>query len=374
MDAKNFERVLDAIYDAAALPELWAKALDEIARCFNCSIATLIERNVKTSHGHGVAIGVDEASQLEFFSVWGNRNPFVQALRLKNPSAIDTDRTIIPKDVLLMSDYYNGFMQQRDMHSLLRFTLQKTEDIHQSLSIMGPRSLGDFETAQVDRARLLLPHLKRAGKVTQHLTIATSLMQIVSDAVENHMDGIVILNRSGEIITANRTARAIAASADSLSLRGNQISALHPSANLNLQRLIAASTGKNKNISQARGDVIRLPRSGGGRDYFVAITPLPSAQQLLEKHSPVACVFIRDPEITPSQSADTLKKLFRLTPMETRIVECLTIGKTPEQTAMSLQIGLSTARSHIASIYRKTDVSKQTELLRLLSRIPSKLF
>jgi hypothetical protein len=48
--------VLDAIYNAAAAPDLWNVALDRLSGFFGCTVATLIDQNVRTSLGRGVAV------------------------------------------------------------------------------------------------------------------------------------------------------------------------------------------------------------------------------------------------------------------------------------------------------------------------------
>jgi DNA-binding CsgD family transcriptional regulator/PAS domain-containing protein len=371
MTEENFGLVLDSIYEAAAAPELWNVALDRLSGFFGCSIATLIDRNIKTSHGRGIAVGVDAASQVEFFSVWGARNPFVQALRQVTPNAVDTDQDILPKQQLMMSDYYNGFMRQRDMHSLLRFTLQKDQDYHQSISIMGPRSMGDFGTDDVERCRMFLPHLQRSAKVTRHLTASTSLMQSVHNTLEVHPDGVILLNRLGQILFANRMATSMAAASDSFVLRRNRILALKSADNSELQRLVAAAIGSHRGPLDARGDATQLTRSNGARSYIAVVAPLPNSSALHEATVPVAYIVVSDPAKNPSGSSPLLKKLFGLTPAEVRIVERITNGDTPEQAAETLGIGITTARTHLSSIFHKTDVKRQSELVKLLANLPT---
>jgi DNA-binding CsgD family transcriptional regulator len=45
-------------------------------------------------------------------------------------------------------------------------------------------------------------------------------------------------------------------------------------------------------------------------------------------------------------------------------------GETPEQAAEALEIGIATARTHLSSIFHKTDVKRQSELVKLLARLP----
>ena len=361
---------IDAIYDASTAPENWTIALERLSQCFGSRIATIIDRNVKTMEGSGVAIGVDAPSQVEFFTVWGTRNPFVQALKNKSPSVIDTDQDVLSKDALLASDYYNGFMRQRDMHSMLRITLQKDDELHRSISIMGPQIRGEFEKRDVERGQMFLPHLERAAKVTRHMTVATTLLQSVNSALESHPDGVILLNRSGDIVIANRAARAMADQSGSFILRNNRMAAHRSPENAKLQHLIAAATGRITGVHVARGDAMRLSRNNDQRDYLVVITALPHANTLYKKQVPVACIVITDPMKPAPHSPLLLKKLFGLTPTEARIAQHLTSGDTPTQTAESLNIAISTARTHIDSIFRKTEVSRQTDLVRLLVQLP----
>lgn len=53
-----------------------------------------------------------------------------------------------------------------------------------------------------------------------------------------------------------------------------------------------------------------------------------------------------------------------LTPREQQIVDSLVRGATVCEVAMELGLRPSTVRTHIRSVYRKTDVSNRVELLR----------
>jgi len=46
-------------------------------------------------------------------------------------------------------------------------------------------------------------------------------------------------------------------------------------------------------------------------------------------------------------------------------------GDTPQQAAAALGIRVSTARFHLAALFRKTDTRRQAELVRLLLSLPN---
>jgi DNA-binding CsgD family transcriptional regulator len=63
--------------------------------------------------------------------------------------------------------------------------------------------------------------------------------------------------------------------------------------------------------------------------------------------------------------------LFGLSAAEARVAERLMLGESPEQAAASLGIKISTARWHLASLYRKTGTRSQAQLMRQLLSVPT---
>lgn len=68
-------------------------------------------------------------------------------------------------------------------------------------------------------------------------------------------------------------------------------------------------------------------------------------------------------------SADVLKDYFNLTPTEAQICHYVVAGLTLKDTAEVLQISPETARKHLASIFQKTECSRQSELQRLVASL-----
>jgi len=60
---------------------------------------------------------------------------------------------------------------------------------------------------------------------------------------------------------------------------------------------------------------------------------------------------------------------FHLTPAEARIAGTIGIGKTPQECADMMQVKVSTIRTHLVSIYRKTSTGSQVHLARLIQAL-----
>ena len=79
------------------------------------------------------------------------------------PARSIIDQQIVPKAELLASDYYNGFMKPRDMHTVMRLTLAHRDKFLTIISLVRPLSADEFDAAAIERCRVLMPHLQRAA-------------------------------------------------------------------------------------------------------------------------------------------------------------------------------------------------------------------
>lgn len=88
------------------------------------------------------------------------------------------------------------------------------------------------------------------------------------------------------------------------------------------------------------------------------------------KRTGAALIFVSDPEQPTSVPLATLKSLFGLTLCEARLARSLLNGMNLEDYAEEeAHISLNTARTHLKSVFRKTNTRSQACLVTLLSRL-----
>ena len=93
---------------------------------------------------------------------------------------------------------------------------------------------------------------------------------------------------------------------------------------------------------------------------------MPSHEWAEGKGQPAAVVYIRDATGKSLASIAAAKQLFNLTPAETALAMELANGLSLEEAAEALSIRRNTARAHLRSIFSKTGVRRQTELVRIM--------
>ena len=122
-----------------------------------------------------------------------------------------------------------------------------------------------------------------------------------------------------------------------------------------------SQAGEQQTIPEA----MSITRPSGEIALGVVIEVIPSLGWADGRGQKKAVVYIRDAVGKSTTSTDISKKLFGLTPAETALSLQLTNGLSLEEAAEALNIRRNTARAHLRSIFSKTGVRRQTELVRL---------
>jgi len=188
-----------------------------------------------------------------------------------------------------------------------------------------------------------------------------------------------LLDERGHISFANRTARQVLQEADGLRLR-----ALRP--NDPLGRLMADDAREQAAIEAVIAECLRpaslqaahfsralsVSRPSGRRGYVLQVAPLPSRNEFLLGSKPArAIAFLTDPDAAPRFDEGLLRRTYRLSPAEIRLAELLCGGESLAVAAEHSGIALGTARTQLKSIFKKTGVSRQAQLLKLLLALSS---
>jgi DNA-binding NarL/FixJ family response regulator len=108
-----------------------------------------------------------------------------------------------------------------------------------------------------------------------------------------------------------------------------------------------------------RTSVIVALRRGGRHPLIASVRALNGA-------SGTVLVHLADPEAPPCPSADTVGKLYGLTPAEARLAAALAGGSTVEEAAGALGVTPGSARTYLKTVFSKLGVSRQAELVRLV--------
>jgi DNA-binding CsgD family transcriptional regulator len=180
--------------------------------------------------------------------------------------------------------------------------------------------------------------------------------------------GVMLVDAEGRVGFANRYAERIFVSQDGLRLTPGGLKADLPDQTRRLRDLIAKAASAGAGNPAHSGGALTLERASGRRSLGVFVAPSVSVKMGIGAR-PAAVVFVTDPEQDISADAGQLEQLLELTPAEARLATALAQGQTVQEFAESAAVSLNTVRTHLKSIFSKTGVSRQSDLVRLILTI-----
>lgn len=175
---------------------------------------------------------------------------------------------------------------------------------------------------------------------------------------------VVAANRQVQLM--NRAACELVAKRDSLVLHDGRLCGIQPSVTHRLDQALEAAFG-----SDSLQDAFRAEGPGADWTLQISVHALLPARQANTGTSPLAL-------ITAARSSGgghdeaVLRSLFGLSPSEGATLKELLSGKSVEQCAQARGVAVSTVRSHLKSIFSKTNTTRQAQLMVVAQALPTR--
>lgn len=228
-------------------------------------------------------------------------------------------------------------------------------------------SAQDGPTPMIQRERLasIFPALGHAFKLGFHHA------ELLQDAfwegltVLDDRRAAVLVDERGRVLRASGSALRLIDANEGLRLTQQVLGCERPGDDERIAAMIAAAVRPVEPTASA----LRLDRKSGRFPLLVTAYPLTRSRRMLAPLEAAALVTIIDPTELPPPKSSLWRSLFDLTAREAELAELLLVGHSVESAAATLQMAMPTARTHLRSIFQKTGTDRQSNLLRLLSRV-----
>ncbi|MBH3430117.1 helix-turn-helix transcriptional regulator [Pseudomonas alkylphenolica] len=361
LDLTRFNQLVGEVYDGALDPKLMAKALKSFLTLYDANYVTLILR-VPDQPDVGLMImagDIEGAGDVNYMTYPRTNTPFVNQ-PLDHVFTVDD---IMSSTEWEHSAYFKAFCGPNDVYHVMGADVSTPDSGKVRFRITRPKRSPGFSADERALCAMFLPHLRRALQLHNLLDRSESLSELYSQAIGRLSVATLVLDESGSVLQVNPVAQEILARSDGLKLVGGRLEATYPSDNRELQRLIRGAFSPDAPKS---AEAMSVTRPSGLVNLGVVVESIPSLDWAEEKGQPAALVYIRDAESKSLANEVVTKQLFNLTKAETALAMELTNGLSLEEAAEVLNIRRNTARAHLRSIFSKTGVRRQTELVRIL--------
>ena len=224
--------------------------------------------------------------------------------------------------------------------------------------------LPPFEFAELELVKAAGRHLREALRLRRELTRAKIVSQFQTEALDSLGIAAFLITKSGGHFLLNQTAQYTVDNEIGLKLTSNGIHAVDEIDDSAFQTAVRKAL-QSDDATASRA--MLLSRGKSDERLHVIVRPRVHRSFLHDKSEISALVFVRANEIVCRDDVKMLQQLFSFTATEAQLAIGLAKGLCLKDIEAELKIRHNTARAHLRSMFVKADVSRQSQLVSLLT-------
>lgn len=287
------------------------------------------------------------------------------ALRDIPLGAIYHDHDVFGAETLRNSRVWQEWMRPQDMYGGMACRLAKNGQAFWFFDVQRGRQQEGFDSEDVALLEKLYPVLRRVVELRRHIGRVTIQRDEARGALDQIAMGIAILDQDMRITYANEGADEILSDPESaLGLRQGRLYARRPGDQRQLRQLFEGALRSAQDpLAPAQASMI-LHGEDGSHSLSACAMPAPPSIVQTDASGKVL-IALRRLEMATNLVA-CARQLFDLTDTEAKFASALASGSSLTEAAEAQGVRISTARTHLARIFQKTDTRQQSQLVSLL--------
>lgn len=372
---RHYGRVLtlvEQIYGAASQDSLWPPVLEDLSQLLGGESLTLFFtddrlRPIDKFFGHNVSPEAISSYQDHYHTVDIRMHRAI-------PDHIDnivTDGDLVDQSIIEKHEFYQDFLRPIGHRYIVSAVLGLGDQTfafcssHRGLK----QDHADQETRET--AALLIPHLRRGLQLRRRLLGVEEAGLTALAVLDRLGQGVFLISDQGRIIWQNALASRILRQHDGLLTSEGELRGEAPLITGELTKLVKSAIHATRYPRAEPGGMMTVSRPSLKRAYQIFVAPLPRMPSStlgasFRLATPMAAVFVTDPEVSTVPKAQMLTKLYNLTPAEARLATALAAGTSTKQYAEQARLSIHYVRWLLKQVEAKTDTRRIADLIRLL--------
>ena len=364
------DQVLDFLYSAAGEPERWGLFLGEVAHHLDAACVAFVSIDPSAQrHSIEAHLGVPEELIRLYSQYYGAIDPwFLGYQKRKTRGWVGRGTELCPRHEVENTEFHQDFLRPIGIIHQCGIINEDPRGKLAVLTALRRPNQNDYGKEDVAFLNCLTPHLSRAlllhGKMMDLQQTSAAASQVL-DSMDVALLG---LSREGKICFTNALADSILGSGAILRVENDCVAVRDPRSAAAWQQSWNAAVDPELHSGAALKALTLCDER-----QFLYVTMLPfRGNASLFPGAVKVLVVITDPAVQPKSREQLLIDLFGLTPSEARVAMLLLSGLEPKEISELTETTLNTVRFQLKVIYRKTGVSRQSQLVRLVSMLPGK--
>lgn len=374
MDDEQLLNIVGELYEAAIEAERWPQALESLQRFLNGGAYAHFLWDKETGqvplmYFSGYSPEIIKAYQDHYSAI----EPGADFIRRNGGLPLLHDFMWTDDRAMDRDEYHTWLERESGMRYRLGGFVANSDRFLGITALQRSRRQGPAGEADQRLFLQLLPHIRRATRISQEFTHLRAKSQSLTETLQHARHGILFLDGRGRVIFSNRAAETLLAQRDGLSLdRDGRLRAERSDERSELGRLIAASAARGADSEQQPGGAMAITRPSGKRPYALTVAPFRfSALEAVLMPGPCTAVFMSNPDSTHAPAHALLRRTYGLTSAEIKLAVALLNAESLKEAAAKLGLTEGSARQTLKRIFFKTNCHNQGALLKLLLSLPA---
>lgn len=366
---EDMTRVIGRLYEAAVEPEQWPATLKSLADLLKASAAVAAFQDDQGLFPIDYSVGIAPEAMRAFFDRHHSDARVLTGIR-KAPLGAYTDAMMVPRDVLLRSEYIQTWGIPNGVVKCVQAFAFRQHDCSGFIGAARPLHGKDFEKSEVELLNFLLPHVERAMKIELRMQQARLTEISAVQSLEQLPHAVLLVDKRARVFFANSAARGLLDARDAIGVDRDGLRAISAETTATLRRMIAAAADvMGGRVSNPGPVVLRLERRPPSAPLSSIIAPLQARDGFpwIPGIRPEVLVVVSDPERRDHDLQNRIMAQHGLTRTESAVASLVAQGRGVKATARILEIAPSTVRTHLHRVFGKTRTARQAELAALLS-------
>jgi DNA-binding CsgD family transcriptional regulator len=355
----DLDRLVNDVYEAAIVPELWPKALAEMAGLADAAFASLLTFDGSVLRWTGTPEAIDLIDSFKTVEATIPNCRILAAIH-KKPFGFITDADLFTDDEIERDPFYTEFLRPRGYGWMVGNVFDAPTGELIAISAERRFDRGPVERRYVTALDRMRPHYARAAMLAARLGLErAAAMTKVLDLLRLPA---AVLQESGALFAANESFCQLIPSI--FEDRRARLAAKDERADA----LVAAALASRK-VGARSVQSIPLQATTDGAPMVVHLLPVCGVARDIFARG-VTIVVVTPISRRDAPQASVLQSLFDLTPGEARVAKGLAEALSPDVIALHLGLSRETVRTRVKSTLSKTGLHRQSELANLLAGLP----
>lgn len=357
------------LYEAAYDDDQWPAAIEALQAAF---------------HGSAACFMLEHPAGAELIS--GNCDPYYAELYRDHLlphdvvwrpmmaaalGTVTTDRCIMPKHEFRKTLFFNEWYRPQGEHSSMACKILAQGDVSGFVVVNRGGRQPDFEAEDRTLMEALAPTLMRVAALRDRVGALGLGARAAARALDTLALALFVVDRDARVLYANGPAQALLDDrAAAVTARQGRLGAGDAAATAALRRLVAGACQDTDDVAGAGGDMMLGEAGDPWPRLALSIAPVRDARLYALPAGRCAAVFVREVGFgLPAGFQSRLRRLFGFSAKEAEIAAQLAAGRSLAEAAAAGRVGITTARTHLARMFRKTDTAQQSQLVALLLKV-----